>query len=88
MRRAWRAALADAAEVPDRLRAELDQAAAAAIASVAELRRWMLDDYAPRTEGVPDDCITIGRASSNNCVPAPGTPFQIFGVCTPKDGGH
>jgi len=32
----------------------LDQAAAAAIASVGELRRWMLDDYAPRTEGVPD----------------------------------
>ena len=52
--RGWFAQFCDAAQVPERLRAELDQAAAAAIASVGELRRWMLDDYAPRTEGVPD----------------------------------
>ena len=48
------ACLNSSAQVPETLRAELDQAAAAAIASVGELRRWMLDDYAPRTEGVPD----------------------------------
>jgi uncharacterized protein (DUF885 family) len=52
--RGWFAQFCDAAEVPQSLRAELDQAAAAAIASVGELRRWMVDDYAPRTEGVPD----------------------------------
>jgi uncharacterized protein (DUF885 family) len=52
--RGWFAQFCDAAQVPQSLRAELDQAAAAAIASVEELRRWMLDDYAPRTEGVPD----------------------------------
>jgi uncharacterized protein (DUF885 family) len=52
--RGWFAQFCDAAQVPRGLRAELDRAAAAAIASVGELRRWMLDDYAPRTEGVPD----------------------------------
>ena len=52
--RGWFAQFCDAAQVPQSLRAELDQAAAAAIASVGELRRWMLDDYAPRTGGVPD----------------------------------
>ena len=52
--RGWFTQFCDAAEVPESLRAELDQAAAAATASVWELRRWMLDDYAPRTEGVPD----------------------------------
>jgi uncharacterized protein (DUF885 family) len=52
--RGWFAQFCDAAQVPDSLRAELDQAAAAAIASVEELRRWMLDEYAPHTEGVPD----------------------------------
>jgi uncharacterized protein (DUF885 family) len=52
--RGWFAEFCDPAQVPPGLRAELDQSAAAAIASVAELRRWMLGDYGPRTEGVPD----------------------------------
>jgi uncharacterized protein (DUF885 family) len=52
--RGWFAQFCAAAPVPSSLRAELDQAAAAAIDAVEELRRWMLDDYAPRTEGVPD----------------------------------
>jgi uncharacterized protein (DUF885 family) len=52
--RGWFAQFCDAAQVPESLRAELDQAAAAAIASVGKLRRWMLEEYAPRTEGVPD----------------------------------
>lgn len=52
--RGWFAQFCDPAQVPPSLRAELDQSAAAAIASVAELRRWMLGDYAPLTEGVPD----------------------------------
>jgi uncharacterized protein (DUF885 family) len=52
--RGWFAQFCDAAQVPESLRAELDQAAAAAIASVGELRRWLLEEYAPRTEGVPD----------------------------------
>jgi uncharacterized protein (DUF885 family) len=52
--RGWFAQFSAAAQVPSSLRAELDQAAAAAIAAVDELRRWMLDDYAPRTGGVPD----------------------------------
>jgi uncharacterized protein (DUF885 family) len=52
--RGWFAQLSDSAKVPESLRAELDQAAAAANASVDELRRWMVDEYAPRTEGVPD----------------------------------
>jgi uncharacterized protein (DUF885 family) len=52
--RGWFAQFCDAAQVPESLRAELDQAAAAAIASVGELRQWLLEEYAPRTEGVPD----------------------------------
>lgn len=52
--RGWFAQFCAAAPVPQSLRAELDRAASAAAASVGELRRWMLDDYAPRTEGVPD----------------------------------
>ena len=52
--RGWFAQFCAAAQVPPSLRAELDQAAADAIDAVEELRRWMLDDYAPRTEGVPD----------------------------------
>ncbi|MEU9146776.1 DUF885 domain-containing protein [Streptomyces sp. NPDC048349] len=43
---------------PDALRAELDAAAAAATASVAELRDWMESVYAPAVEGRPD---TVGR---------------------------
>jgi uncharacterized protein (DUF885 family) len=52
--RGWFAQFSDRAQVPPSLRAELDQAAAAAIGAVAELRRWLLDDYAPRTADVPD----------------------------------
>ncbi|MFE3553959.1 DUF885 domain-containing protein [Streptomyces sp. NPDC059193] len=43
---------------PDALRAELDGAAAAATASVVELRDWMESVYAPAVEGKPD---TVGR---------------------------
>ncbi|MEU9237832.1 DUF885 domain-containing protein [Streptomyces subrutilus] len=43
---------------PDALRAELDRAAAAATASVVELRDWMESVYAPAVEGKPD---TVGR---------------------------
>lgn len=43
---------------PDTLRAELDEAAAAATASLAELRDWMVSVYAPAVEGKPD---TVGR---------------------------
>lgn len=43
---------------PDALRAELDEAATAATASVAELRDWMESVYAPAVEGKPD---TVGR---------------------------
>ena len=53
--RGWFTQLCDAAQnVPGTLRAELNRAAGAAGESVEELRRWMADDYAPRTEGVPD----------------------------------
>jgi uncharacterized protein (DUF885 family) len=52
--RGWFAQFCAAAQVAPSLRAELDRAAAAAIDAVAELRRWLLEDYAPRTEGVPD----------------------------------
>ncbi|MER5992284.1 DUF885 domain-containing protein [Streptomyces viridosporus] len=43
---------------PDALRAELDEAARAATAALAELRDWMRDVYAPAIEGAPD---TVGR---------------------------
>jgi uncharacterized protein (DUF885 family) len=43
---------------PEALRAELDEAARAATAAVAELRDWMRDVYAPAVEGAPD---TVGR---------------------------
>jgi uncharacterized protein (DUF885 family) len=43
---------------PEALRAELDEAARAATAAVAELRDWMRDVYAPAIEGAPD---TVGR---------------------------
>ncbi len=43
---------------PDALRAELDEAAAAATASVVDLRDWMESVYAPAVEGKPD---TVGR---------------------------
>ncbi len=47
-----------AAAGPDALRAELDGAARAATAAVAELRDWLRDVYAPAVEGAPD---TVGR---------------------------
>ncbi|MER6526506.1 DUF885 domain-containing protein [Streptomyces sp. NPDC001508] len=43
---------------PEALRAELDEAAGAATAAVAELRDWMRDVYAPAVEGAPN---TVGR---------------------------
>ncbi|MFE7964077.1 DUF885 domain-containing protein [Streptomyces cellulosae] len=47
-----------AAAGPDALRAELDEAARAATAAVAELRNWLRDVYAPAVEGAPN---TVGR---------------------------
>jgi len=47
-----------AAAGPESLRAELDEAARAATAAVAELRDWMRDVYAPAIEGAPN---TVGR---------------------------
>ncbi|MEV6167407.1 DUF885 domain-containing protein [Streptomyces sp. NPDC051954] len=43
---------------PESLRAELDEAARRATASVVELRDWMRDVYAPAIEGAPN---TVGR---------------------------
>ncbi|MFD7290565.1 DUF885 domain-containing protein [Streptomyces sp. NPDC059863] len=43
---------------PDGLRTELDTAAGTATASLAELRDWMREVYAPAVEGSPD---TVGR---------------------------
>ncbi|MEU6544923.1 DUF885 domain-containing protein [Streptomyces sp. NPDC046859] len=47
-----------AAAGPETLRAELDEAARAATAAVAELRDWMRDVYTPAIEGAPN---TVGR---------------------------
>jgi uncharacterized protein (DUF885 family) len=47
-----------AAAGPESLRAELDEAARAATAAVAELRDWMREVYAPTIEGAPN---TVGR---------------------------
>ena len=47
-----------AADGPDALRAELDEAARAATAAVVELRDWMRDVYAPAVEGSAN---TVGR---------------------------
>ncbi|MFI1921548.1 DUF885 domain-containing protein [Streptomyces sp. NPDC020377] len=47
-----------AADGPDALRRELDAAAGAATAAVADLRDWMRDIYAPAVEGAPD---AVGR---------------------------
>ncbi|MFF4150759.1 DUF885 domain-containing protein [Streptomyces sp. NPDC001651] len=47
-----------AAAGPEALRAELDEAARAATAAVAELRDWMRDVYTPAIEGAPN---TVGR---------------------------
>jgi uncharacterized protein (DUF885 family) len=43
---------------PDSLRAELDAAARTADGAVAEMRDYLRDEYAPRTEGTPD---AVGR---------------------------
>ncbi|MDI9833465.1 DUF885 domain-containing protein [Streptomyces sp. KAU_LT] len=43
---------------PEALRAELDEAARAATAAVADLRDWMRDVYTPAIEGAPN---TVGR---------------------------
>jgi uncharacterized protein (DUF885 family) len=43
---------------PEELRAELDAAAAAADAAVAEVRDFLRDEYAPQAEGTPD---AVGR---------------------------
>jgi uncharacterized protein (DUF885 family) len=42
------------ADGPDGLRTELDDAAAVAIASLAELRTWMAETYAPAVDGTPE----------------------------------
>ncbi|MGA5291853.1 DUF885 domain-containing protein [Streptomyces pseudogriseolus] len=47
-----------AADGPDTLRAELDEAARAATAAVAELRDWLRDVYAPAVADAPN---TVGR---------------------------
>ena len=47
-----------AAGGPDALRGDLDTAGRAADAAVAEMRDYLRDDYAPRTEGTPD---AVGR---------------------------
>jgi uncharacterized protein (DUF885 family) len=47
-----------AAAGPDRLRRDLDAAAAAADAAVAEVRDFLRDEYLPRTDGTPD---AVGR---------------------------
>lgn len=47
-----------AADGPEALRAELDEAARGATAAVVELRDWMRDVYAPAVEGAPN---TVGR---------------------------
>ncbi|MFE7889217.1 DUF885 domain-containing protein [Streptomyces sp. NPDC057412] len=47
-----------AAAGPEALRVELDEAARAATAAVADLRDWMRDVYTPAIEGAPN---TVGR---------------------------
>ncbi|MFD9378958.1 DUF885 domain-containing protein [Streptomyces sp. NPDC059999] len=47
-----------AADGPDSLRAELDEAAASATTAVVELRDWMSEVYAPAVADAPD---TVGR---------------------------
>lgn len=47
-----------AADGPEKLRGELDEAAGGATAALVELREWMRDVYAPAVAGSPD---TVGR---------------------------
>ncbi|MGW5045414.1 DUF885 domain-containing protein [Streptomyces griseoluteus] len=53
-----------AAAGPDALRAELDEAARAATASVVSLRDWMRDVYAPAVADAPN---TVGRERYARC---------------------
>ncbi|HUC58425.1 MAG TPA: DUF885 domain-containing protein [Streptosporangiaceae bacterium] len=50
----WFAQFAATADVRESLRAELDLAAATAIAAITDLRDWMAAEYLPRTAGQPD----------------------------------
>jgi uncharacterized protein (DUF885 family) len=52
--RGWFAEFAAGADVPAPLRADLDAAAAQAIAAAAGLRGWLSEEYLPRTDGTPD----------------------------------
>ena len=52
--RGWFAGFARDADVPAPLRAELDQAAAAAMAAYDGLRRWLAGEYLAQAEGTPD----------------------------------
>jgi uncharacterized protein (DUF885 family) len=52
--RGWFAEFAQDADVPPALRADLDEAAAQAIAAVADLRRYLTEEYLPQAEGTPD----------------------------------
>jgi uncharacterized protein (DUF885 family) len=50
----WFADFAAGAPVPPALRADLDQAAAEAVAAVAALQDWLRSDYLPWAQGTPD----------------------------------
>jgi len=50
----WFTGFAAAADGSSAVRADLDRACAAADASVAELREWLLSDYLPGAAGTPD----------------------------------
>ncbi len=52
--RGWFAGFAAAADVPAPLRAELDQAAAAAMAAYDGLRRWLAGEYLSQAASTPD----------------------------------
>lgn len=52
--RGWFADFAAGADVPPALRADLDQAAASASSSVADLRQWLAGGYLPAAAGTPD----------------------------------
>ena len=62
--RGWFADFAAAASVPPALRADLDEAAAAAMSAVAGLRRWLTAEYLPRAAGVPDG---VGEERYRTC---------------------
>ena len=52
--RGWFADFASGASVGTALRPELDQAGSAAAGAVAELRRWLAEDYLPAASDTPD----------------------------------